>query len=31
VTTDKPDLLAERLETVLGRLWELRSCGGQNP
>jgi hypothetical protein len=24
VTTGKPDLLAERLETVLGRLWELR-------
>lgn len=31
VTTDKPDLLAERLETVLGRLWELRSYGGQIP
>ena len=24
VTTDKPDLLAARLETVLGKLWELR-------
>jgi hypothetical protein len=24
VTTGKPDLLADRLETVLGRLWELR-------
>jgi hypothetical protein len=24
VTTDKPDLLAARLETVLGRLWELQ-------
>lgn len=24
VTTDKPDLLAARLETTLGRLWELR-------
>jgi hypothetical protein len=28
VTTGKPDLLAERLENVLGRLWELRSPGG---
>jgi len=28
VTTGKPDLLAERLEGVLGRLWELRSAGG---
>jgi hypothetical protein len=28
VTTSKPDLLAERLEQVLGRLWELRSVGG---
>jgi hypothetical protein len=25
VTTGKPDLLAERLESALGRLWELRS------
>jgi hypothetical protein len=25
VTTGNPDLLAERLEQVLGRLWELRS------
>jgi len=25
VTTGKPDLLAARLETVLGRLWELRA------
>jgi len=28
VTTGKPDLLAERLERVLGRLWELRSARG---
>jgi len=28
VTTGKPDLLEERLERVLGRLWELRSLGG---
>jgi hypothetical protein len=28
VTTGKPDLLAERLERVLDRLWELRSAGG---
>jgi len=28
VTTSKPDLLAERLERVLGRLWELCSNGG---
>ncbi len=27
VTTGKPDLLAERLERVLERLWELRSAG----
>jgi hypothetical protein len=27
-TTGKPDLLAERLEQVLGRLWELRCAGG---
>ena len=25
VTTDKPDLLAKRLEIVLGALWEMRS------
>lgn len=28
VTTGKPDLLAERLEKVLGRLWELHRNGG---
>lgn len=28
VTTGKPDLLAERLEKVLGRLWELYCAGG---
>jgi hypothetical protein len=28
VTTGNPDLLAERLEQVLGQLWELRSAGG---
>ena len=28
VTTGKPDLLAERLEQVLGRLWERCSVGG---
>jgi hypothetical protein len=27
VTTDRPDLLAARLEAVLGRLWELRRAG----
>ena len=27
VTTDQPDQLAARLETVLGRLWELRRAG----
>jgi hypothetical protein len=27
VTTDTPDLLAARLEAVLGRLWELRRAG----
>jgi hypothetical protein len=27
VTTNTPDLLAARLETVLGRLWELRRAG----
>ena len=25
LTTDKPDLLAARLENVLGKLWELRT------
>jgi hypothetical protein len=28
VATGKPDLLAERLEQALGRLWELRRAGG---
>jgi hypothetical protein len=28
VTTGKPDLLAERLEQVLGRLWKRRNSGG---
>ena len=28
VTTNTPDLLAERLEMVLGRLWDLRCDGG---
>jgi hypothetical protein len=27
VTTDTPDLLATRLKTTLGRLWELRNAG----